>query len=96
MVQLREFNSQNGKINIIQRMSTKHIFFGPKLLNDSTGTTVSAIYAEKLANAEGTTTEILRRWLSGEGAAVTWDILVDSLRHSDLNVVASEIEKCLI
>lgn len=83
-------------MNIITKIAPKCIFFGPVLLNDDSGNTVNVIWKEKLANSEDATMEILRRWLNGEGAEVTWDILVESLRHVDLNVVAKEIDDCLI
>ena len=96
LVQLNEFNSAEGKMNIIRDISTKFNLFGPALLNDRTGSVVDGIRREKLGNTIDTTSEIVSRWLNGEGAPVTWDKLVDCLYHANLNVIAKKIENCLI
>lgn len=66
------------------------------MLKDRTGTRVDAIRRAKLNDPVDTTKEIFRHWLQGEGIPATWDQLVKCLRHADLQVVADDIDKCLI
>ena len=77
-------------------MATKYNSFGPKMLKDRTGAQVQALWKANIGDPEETTKAILRKWLSGVGEPATWDQLVQCLRHSDLNVVAGDVDETLI
>lgn len=94
--QLESFNAANRKFNIYDEISSSFMSFGIHMLKDRTGTKVDAMRRAKLGDPVDTTKEIFRHWLQGEGIPATWDQLVKSLRHADLQVVADDIDKCLI
>lgn len=94
--QLESFNAANKKLNIYDEISVSFTSFGIHMLRDRTGTKVDAIRRAKLGDPVDTTKEIFRQWLNGAGIPATWDQLVKTLRHADLQVVADDIDKCLI
>jgi len=66
--------------------------FGILLLEDQTGTMVTAIADKYRGNAEPIVIEIFQKWLTGNGKPVSWRTLIGVLCESGLNVLASDIE----
>ena len=62
------------------------------MLRDTTGSRVSIIEDECRGKPERIVQRILQEWLEGKGLPVTWESLIQTLRDTDLSVVADEIE----
>jgi len=69
--------------------------FGVLLLNDETGAEISAIATKYRDNAEQINLEILRLWIGGKGKPFSWDMLIDVLKATGLNTLASDIQNSL-
>ena len=66
------------------------------MLQDDNGAIVQGIKEANMGNPVKITEVILIQWLDGVGERPTWNQLVKGLRHSDLNVLAQDVEKSLI
>ena len=68
--------------------------FGILLLNDKTGGRMSIIEDECRGKPERIVLRILQEWLEGKESptAVTWELLIQTLRDTDLSVLAEQIE----
>lgn len=84
---------QTRRINIPQEIGTKYKTFGTLLLEDKTGERVNAIREKTMNDAEKVNVNILEVWISGQGKLpVTWETLTQTLRDTELRVLAGEIE----
>lgn len=81
------------KINIAEQIGTEYIKFGSLILpQDTTGVVVKNIEHTNHFNPERINTEILRKWLAGEGKQpVTWTTLVVILDDIGLSSLANDI-----
>lgn len=91
LLNLLNFPSKNGNINIPKKISTKYLMFGILLLNDETGADIKTIVTRYREDAEQINLEILRLWIEGKGKPLSWDVLIDVLRTTGLGTLASDI-----
>ena len=66
--------------------------FGIVLLNDETGSRVNSIEDECRGKPERIVLMILQEWLEAKGLPVTWESLIQTLRDTDLSVLADQIQ----
>jgi len=97
MRNLKKFPNKHGQdINIPLQIGTNYRTFGTFLLEDDSGTIVSGIEMAMMWDAERINEAILMKWIGGKGQQpLTWDTLVTCLRDSELQTLASDIEKVL-
>lgn len=96
MPMLLHFQVGDSHINIPKEVGTHYRGFGTHLLQDSTGSQISALIDKERHDAEKINTAILERWFSGEGLVPkTWDTLIVVLNRSDLGELAKKIEQGL-
>ena len=95
MPELLFFQLTDGShINIPREVGTHYRSFGTHLLQDSTGSHISALAEREGRNAENINTAILEIWLSGEGLEhKTWDTLVLVLNRSGKGELARKIQQ---
>ena len=91
LLKLLSFPSKNGNVSIPKQIGAKYCLFGVLLLNDETGAEVSAITTKFRDDAEQINLEILRLWIGGKGKSLSWDVLIDTLKATGLNTLASDI-----
>ena len=67
--------------------------FGVLLLNDETGAEGTHVVATKCReDAKRINLELLRLWIGGRGRPLSWDVLIDVLKTTGLNTLASDIQ----
>ena len=93
--ELLHFQLTDGShINIPREVGTHYRNFGTHLLQDSTGSHISALVEKEGHNAENINIAILVKWLSGEGLEhKTWDTLVLVLNKSEKGELARKIQQ---
>ena len=90
------FPVKDEHIDIAEKIGADYKRFGQLILNDDDGTKVNNIEVFKHGDPVPIADEILRQWRLGKGKKpVTWQILVECLRATDLNVLADNIERSL-
>ena len=73
------FSDRN--VNIAEQIGVNYLKFGIFLLQDSSGTIVTALENEHQRKAERINLAILQKWLEGKGVKpVTWSSLVNALQ----------------
>ena len=93
MPELLSFQAGDSQINIPREIGTQYRSFGIHLLQDSTGSRITALDTREGRNPESINTAILELWLSGEGVKPkTWGTLVSVLSKSDKGELARKIE----
>jgi hypothetical protein len=87
--------ADESHINIPKEVGTHYHSFGTHLLQDSTGSHISALaQSEPGRNAENINIAILQEWLSGEGMEEkTWGTLVHVLSISGKGELANKIQQ---
>jgi hypothetical protein len=80
------------RLRVPQQVGANYSTFGILLLNDETGSRVDAIDDECRGKPERITLKILQEWLEGKGLPVTWESLIQTLRDTDLSVLADQIQ----
>lgn len=80
------------RLDLYHSIGTKYKIFGIFLLNDETGTYVDTIENENFGNIELIVMKILQSWLMGNGRAVKWGILVQTLKQCEIHHLAHQIE----
>ena len=75
-----------------QEVGNNYFDFGILLLEDRTGNRVDAIEDKCRRNPDRITRKILQDWVSGKGAALTWQTLVKTLRDCKLNILADHVQ----
>ena len=83
------------RLGVPQGVGAHYYRFGIFLLDDVTGSRVTAFRKEYQGNAEDVVTRILQEWLEGRGLPVSWEKLIKTLRETGLNALADEIESSL-
>ena len=95
MPELLHFQLADGShISIPKEVGTHYRSFGTHLLQDKTGSHISALAEREGRNAENINTTILQEWLSGEGLEhKTWDTLASVLNMSGKGELARKIQQ---
>jgi hypothetical protein len=95
MPELLHFQLADGShINVPKEVGIHYHSFGTHLLQDSTGSHISALAQSEGRNAENINIAILQEWLSGEGMEEkTWDTLVRVLSISGKGELAKKIQQ---
>jgi len=90
MTELIKFVGQKGRKSIPAEIGADYFKFGTLLLKDQA---VNAIKTEYQNCPEQINTEILRRWIKGEGRTpVTWTTLIKVLKDISHHTLAEDIE----
>ena len=93
MTELIKCVGQKGRHNIPEEIGTDYFNFGIFLLNDKTGTKITAFEWEYQKHSEAINREILRQWLEGRGKyPVTWATLIEVLKDISKMTLAEDIE----
>ena len=80
------------RLKVPQEVGANYSTFGIILLDDQTGSQVRNFKKECQGNPEDVMLRILQEWLQGNGLAVTWESLVQTLRDTGLSVLADQIQ----
>ena len=80
------------RLRVPQQVGANYSTFGIFLLNDMTGSRVDIIDTECRGKPERIVLKILQEWLEGKGLPVTWESLIQTLRDTDLSVLADQIQ----
>ena len=92
MMEIIHFPLKDSKVNLAQEIGTKYFEFGTFLLEDATGTRISALEEELRHNAQNINRQIFREWLSGGGKKpVSWETLIAVLEDIGLSELAKSI-----
>ena len=81
------------RLDVPQQVGANYSIFGILLLNDETGSRVRSFKKECLGDAEDVVLRILQEWLEGKGVAVTWELLVKTLKEAKLCTLARSIQE---
>ena len=96
MEELVVLGGGEGKpVRIIATIGAQNSDIGTILLKDDSGGVMDTINENARGNAERATKEMFRRWLQGNGAPVSWKVLVDTLVKLGFKVLADDIVKAL-
>ena len=79
------------RLRVPQHVGANYSTFGIILLNDGTGSRVRAFKQACLGEPEDMVLRILQEWLEGKGLPVMWESLIQTLRDTDLSVLAEQI-----
>ena len=79
------------RLRVHQQVSANYFTFGVFLLKDKTGSRVRGFKQACLGDPEDVMLRILQEWLEGKGLPVTWESLIQTLRDTDLSVLAEQI-----
>ena len=80
------------RLRVHQQVGANYFTFGIFLLNDMTGSRMRSFRQACHANPEDVVLMVLQEWLEGKGLPVTWESLIQTLRDTDLSVLADRIE----
>ena len=81
------------RLRVPQKAGAHYSTFGILLLNDETGSRMANIENECYGRPERIVLKVLQEWLEGKGLMpVTWETLIKTLRNTELNLMADEIE----
>ena len=80
------------RLRVPQQIADRYSIFGFFLLNDKTGSQVDIIEDECHGTPERIVQKISQEWLEGKGLPVTWKSLIQTLRDTDLQALADQIE----
>ena len=84
------------RLKIPEKVGISYENFGTFLLDDRKGRLVQNIEFNCNRQPQSIVINILRWWLTHEPTLVTWENLIEILKMSDLNTLASEVQKyCL-
>ena len=96
MPEMTALQGRTQDINIVEGIGAEWDKVGTALLDDKDGTIIPAIALEHGNNAERINTEILRRWIQGNGIPDrTWKGLLCVLRRVRRNMLANSVEEAL-
>ena len=70
------------QLNLPLQVRDKYETFGTFLLNDDMGDTMAVKREKFMRDPERITMEVLREWLAGKGAEVSWESLIATLKKS--------------
>lgn len=93
LIELSNFKTTSGSINVMEQIGVKYKIFGIHLLEDATGAVTDAIERQCLLIAADINMKIIQRWITGQGKKpITWSTLTDVLRDIELSELADKIE----
>ena len=93
MVELTCFPLAGSKVDLAVEIGVHYYIFGVQLLQDSTGSQVSALEKEMGKNAQDINHKIFELWLQGKGRQpVTWGTLMAVLQDIGLYRLAKDIK----
>ncbi len=95
--ELIDFPLLGRKVNLLHEVGTKYKAFGTLLLEDSSGSKMSAIEHDLGKNVEDINHKVFQDWLKGSGRKpVSWDTLSGVLQDTDLESLAKAVRavKC--
>ena len=81
------------RLKIPQNVGNHYSNFGTFLLNDDTGSLVSAIELECAKEPARIVKCILSEWLQGRGSPVGWKSLIRALEDADLKIFACKVKE---
>ena len=81
------------ELDIPAKVGAYYREFGTLLLNDITGSLVHAIEIECSGTPHRITFKILQEWVIGKGQPVTWQALIQTLRHCNFTLLADQINQ---
>ena len=81
------------RLKIPEKVGVCYTPFGIFLLDDKTGRLVQNIENTCNRQPDSIVINILRRWLTNEPTPVTWENLIETLKMSGLNTLASEVQE---
>ena len=84
-----------SEVRITERIGTKFYELGTILLKDDYAKIMETVKENERGNVDKINTDLLRRWLNGNGAPVTWKVLVDALEDIKEKELADDIVKAL-
>ena len=94
--ELKRFPQKDEFINIAEQIGKDYSDFGIFILDDKTGSKVTAIAKTERGDSAAVTAEILRLWLQGKGRMpVTWQTLIKCLQDTGLNTLANDIKSAM-
>ena len=80
------------RLKLHKEVGANYTTFGVLLLDDETGSRVTAIEKECQKHADDVTIRILQEWLEGKGLQpVIWETLVQTLRDTGLSALADKV-----
>ena len=79
------------RLRVPQQVGAHYSIFGIILLNDETGSRMRSFKQASLGDPEDVVLRVLQEWLEGKGLPVTWESLIQTLRDTDLSVLADKI-----
>ena len=80
------------RLRIPQQVGASYSKFGIFLLNDLTGGRLRNFEKMCQGDAEEVMLRILQEWLEGKGLPVLWEVLVQTLRDTELNILVDQIQ----
>ena len=80
------------RLKLHQQVHLNYLTFGIFLLNDRTGSRVKFIEEKCSWDPQRIMVRVLQEWLEGKGLPVTWESLIQTLRDTDLSVLADQIQ----
>ena len=92
---LLERSDGGNPVRISERIGARNSDVGIYLLKDDHGVIMETIAQNARGNTEAINREIFRRWLAGNGAPVSWKVLVDALERAQLKALANDIVDAL-
>ena len=79
-------------VRIIERIGAQNsAALGGILLNDKHGVLMNNIKNDERDNTQAVNREMLRQWLQGRGAEVSWKVLVKALDNVGLRTLSDDI-----
>ena len=81
------------RLKVPQQVGANYSTFGIFLLHDETGAHIDALEVECHGRPDRIVVRILRDWLEGRGLPVSWEVLVQTLRDTELTVFADQIHE---
>ena len=82
-------------IDLPSRIGPKIEVFGTLLLQDAHGNKMVNIRKSFRGDPKEMGMEVLREWLAGKGVEVTWESLIATLKESELDFMAEQIQMAL-
>ena len=82
-------------MNFTSRVAPEVSKLGTLLLKDDQGDEMLIIHGDCLGKQEPMVMAVLRKWLAGKGAEVSWESLITTVKKINRSQFAAEIEMAL-
>ena len=83
------------QFKVPQHVGVNYKIFGTFLLDDKTGSRVDNIKKTCFGDPEDIVAKILQEWITGKGKALSWEMLIKTLRDCELTVLADQMQDTL-